>query len=185
MHVKSYGYHTGSLIEVQLLRTFSDITRKPCFACSTDCVLTRSANPSKILVALACFAKFSSKRTRRPPVEALKTSFYWSFQSTACFEGKNWNFRYLTPTYSRYISFGNMQSVAVGFVFYAEVVFYMPHLSVKASKFNSQDSIPSSCKLVNILVSWQRNDASTLILSVEQNIEQNEIYNSYMIFWSL
>lgn len=78
-----------------------------------------------------------------------------------------------------------MQSEAVGFVFYAEVVFYMPHLSVKASKFNSQDSIPSSCKLVNILVSWQRNDASTLILSVEQNIEQNEIYNSYMIFWSL
>lgn len=70
-----------------------------------------------------------------------------------------------TPTYSKYISFGNMQSIVVGFVFFVKVVFDMPHLSVKASEFNSQDSIPSSCKLVNILVSWQRNDASTFILS--------------------
>lgn len=37
------------------------------------------------------------------------------------------------PTYSRHTAFGNMKSVIVGFVFYAEVVFYMPRLSVKAS----------------------------------------------------
>lgn len=49
------------------------------------------------------------------------------------------------PTYSRHTAFGNMKSVIVGFVFYAEVVFYMPRLSVKASKLNSQNSIPISC----------------------------------------
>lgn len=88
--------------------------------------------------AFACLANFFFiKSTLKPPVEAITTSCDWSFQSTACFEKIIWIFRYLTPTYSRCISFGNMQSVIVSFVFYSEIVFYLPHLSVKACKFNS------------------------------------------------
>lgn len=117
-----------------------------------------------------CLTNLASKCTRRPPVEALTTSCNFqllSIDRLHALERKIdfFFFGYFTPTYSRYISVGNMQSIVVSFVFYVKVVFYMPHLSIKASEFNSQDSITSICKLVNVLVSWQRNDVSTFILS--------------------
>lgn len=76
-------------------------------------------------------------------------------------------------TYSRQTAFGNMKSVIVGFVVYVEVVFYISRLSVKASKLNSQNSIPIRCKFVSILITWQRNDSQLLFY------QQNKL-----MFWN-
>lgn len=96
VHVKSYGYFTGSLSKAQqnLARKswwLLCMTNNHCVCLWETCVLPISKD------ALAQLARFRSKSTRRTPIKAFTTSCDSGFSHVAAFQPilkfyKNWNY---------------------------------------------------------------------------------------------